>query len=86
MPRLLELWSSLDSRIGALYIRAIEEHQVGVDFVVTFHRSLLDAIRSGDPAVARQAVLDHYVRFNDAQLTRADALEHAIQTVAAADR
>jgi DNA-binding GntR family transcriptional regulator len=84
MPRLLELWASLDGQIGALYIRAIEEYQTGIDYVVAFHHEMIDAIRSGDPAVARQAVLQHYVRFNDPTQSRAVAQEQAIDTLMAA--
>jgi DNA-binding GntR family transcriptional regulator len=81
MPRLLELWSSLDGQIGALYIRAIEEYQTGIEYVVTFHGTLVTAIRTGDPAIARHAVLEHYVRFNDPLLSRARSLDEAIETL-----
>lgn len=85
MPRLLELWSSLDGQIGALYIRAIEEYKTESDYVVSFHGKFIAALRSGDPAVAREAVLEHYVRFNDPAVSRADAIAEAIATLAAAD-
>lgn len=81
MPRLLELWSSLDSQIGALYIRAIEQFEVDIDYVVDFHRTYLAAIRMGDSAVARRAVLDHYVGFNELNQLRALATEQAISTL-----
>ncbi len=81
MPRLLELWSSLDGQIGALYIRAIEEYQTGIDYVVSFHRRFVAALRSGDPTVARHAVLEHYVRFNDPIRSRSLALEDAIDAL-----
>lgn len=84
MPRLLELWSSLDGQIGALYIRAIEEYETGIEHVVSFHDSFVMSIRSGDPVVARKAVLDHYVHFNDPLLSRAMALEEAIGTLSVA--
>lgn len=87
MPRLLELWSSLDGQIGALYIRAIEEYEtVGIEYVVSFHHEYVEAMRSGDIAVARAAVLEHYVRFNDPLLTRSTALDEAIATLTAAGR
>ncbi|MDQ3548375.1 MAG: GntR family transcriptional regulator [Chloroflexota bacterium] len=86
MPRLLELWSSLDGQLGSLYIRAIERDVPAIDFVVSFHAELLVALRSGDPSEARKAVLDHYVRFNDPTLSRATALDQAIETLVAAGR
>lgn len=84
MSRLLALWSSLDSQIGALYIRAIEEYQPAADFVVAFHTEMLDAIACGAPEAARQAVLLHYIRFNDPTHARALALEPTIATLIAA--
>lgn len=86
MPRLLELWSSLDGQIGSLYIRALDSDVTAIDFVVSFHAELLASIRSGNPSVARRAVLDHYVRFNDPTLSRATALDEAIETLVAAGR
>jgi GntR family transcriptional regulator, rspAB operon transcriptional repressor len=84
MPRLLELWSSLDGQIGALYIRAIEENETGgIDFVVEFHSKYVHALRSGDLSIARQAVLEHYVRFNDPLVSRSTALEEAIDSLTA---
>lgn len=78
MSRLFELWSSLDGQIGALYIRAIEDHGVDIDFVVAFHHGFLDAIRSGDSAQAREAVIEHYIRFSDVSRTRELALEQTV--------
>jgi DNA-binding GntR family transcriptional regulator len=60
-PRVVELWSSLDGQMSALILSSIEHHHAGIDDIVTFHRALLTAVRSGDVAVAREAVLIHYV-------------------------
>jgi GntR family transcriptional regulator, rspAB operon transcriptional repressor len=60
-PRVVELWSSLNGQMSALILSSIEHHHAGIDDVVAFHRALLDAVRSGDVAVAREAVLIHYV-------------------------
>jgi DNA-binding GntR family transcriptional regulator len=81
MPRLLDLWSRLDGQIGALYIRAIEEYQTEIDYVVSFHGKYLAALRSGDPTVARSAVLEHYVRFNDPSVSRSLAFDDTIMTM-----
>jgi DNA-binding GntR family transcriptional regulator len=81
MPRLLELWSNLDGQIGALYIRAIEQYNVDIDYVVAFHSAYLDAVRTGDPAIARPAVLHHYVSRNEPDQIRTLALEQSINTL-----
>ena len=86
MPRLLALWSSLDVQIGALYIRGIEEFNISSEFVISFHQDVLDAIASGDEALARHAVLEHYVRFNDATQVRSISQESTIATLVAAGR
>lgn len=61
VPRVVELWSSLDGQMSSLILSSIEHHHAGIVDVVAFHRALLDAVRSGDVAVAREAVLIHYV-------------------------
>jgi len=60
-PRLLELWASLNGEIGALFIRGMEYQHGDIDDVVALHRRLLDAVRSGDPHVAQQATIEHYI-------------------------
>jgi DNA-binding GntR family transcriptional regulator len=59
--RIRELWASLDGEMSALILSSIEHHHAGIDDVVGFHRVLLDAIRSGDPEVAREGVIVHYI-------------------------
>jgi DNA-binding GntR family transcriptional regulator len=86
MPRLLQLWSSLDAQIGALYIRAIEQQMPTIDFIVSFHRQFVDALRTGERAAARQAVLHHYVRFYEPADARVESLEMAVETLVAAGR
>jgi DNA-binding GntR family transcriptional regulator len=82
MPRLIELWSNLDGQIGALYIRAIEEHATSIDFVISIHDRYLTSIRSGDSTVACQAVIEHYIRFNALALPIEPELEHTVETLA----
>ena len=59
--RIRELWSSLDGEMSALILSSIEHYHAGIDDLVAFHRVLLDAIRTGDPEVAREGVIVHYV-------------------------
>jgi DNA-binding GntR family transcriptional regulator len=80
--RLLDLWSSLNGQIGALFIRGIERQHADVEAVVAMHRDLLDAMRSSDPAVIQQAVLHHYVRSSPAATQLDPLVQQAIQTLA----
>jgi DNA-binding GntR family transcriptional regulator len=61
MPRLFDVWSRLNSRIGALYIRGVEEMRLQTDDLVALHRNLLGAIRSGSDH-GQLAIIQHYVR------------------------
>jgi DNA-binding GntR family transcriptional regulator len=65
VPRVVELWSSLDGQMSSLILSSIEHHHAGIEDVVGFHRALLSAVRSGDVAVAREAVLIHYLGDGD---------------------
>ncbi len=60
-PRIRDLWASLDGEMSALILSSIEHHHAGIADVVAFHRALLDALRSGDPDVAREGVIVHYI-------------------------
>jgi DNA-binding GntR family transcriptional regulator len=62
MPRLVELWTTLNGRIGAIILRSVEEQELRVDDVVALHAELLAALRQDDVAAMQQAVVHHYVR------------------------
>jgi DNA-binding GntR family transcriptional regulator len=64
-PHIIELWASLNGKMSALILSSIEHHHASIDDVVTLHRALVDAVRSGDVTVAREAVLLHYVGNDD---------------------
>jgi DNA-binding GntR family transcriptional regulator len=66
-PRLLDLWSGLNGQIRALYLTTLESQQIRIEEIVAFHQLLIDAVRSGDPAVAQRCVFQHYVRLPDGQ-------------------
>lgn len=86
MPRLFELWSSLNGQIGALYIRGVEEMHLQTDDLVTLHRNLLNAIRSGSDH-GQLAIIQHYVREDGSQsgpgIAAQDLLSAATQRLAA---
>jgi len=60
-PRIRDLWASLDGEMSALILSSIEHHHAGIADIVGFHRALLDALRFGDPEVAREGVIVHYI-------------------------
>ncbi len=60
-PQVLDLWASLDGKMSALILSSIEHHHAGIADIVALHRELRDAVASGDVALARTAVLDHYI-------------------------
>jgi DNA-binding GntR family transcriptional regulator len=76
--RIIELWSNLSGQIRALFITTFENQQATIDYIVDFHRQLIGALRSGDPATAQRGVLTHYVR--DAAGDQATALTAVIDS------
>ena len=79
--RLVELWSGLNGQMGALILSSIERQHAGIEDVVALHQRLIDALRSGDRAIAQEAVIEHYVRADErAEYSR--LMQHAIDAVA----
>lgn len=60
-PSMRELWQSLNGKMSALILSSLEHHHAQVRDVGVFHQALLDAVRAGDAANARDAVIAHYV-------------------------
>lgn len=59
--RLKDLWSMLDSQMGALMRAAVERQGIGLMDAVDRHRLLLEAVDSGDVERLRVAIRDHYL-------------------------
>ena len=59
--RLKDLWSMLNSQMGALMRSEIERQGIDLAEAVERHRSLLDAVEKGDISQLREAVRDHYL-------------------------
>jgi DNA-binding GntR family transcriptional regulator len=59
--RLKDLWSMLNSQMGALMRAEIERQGIGLSEAVHRHRPILDAVDSGDLAALRAALRDHYL-------------------------
>src|SRR6266568_7029169 len=59
--RLKDLWSILNSQMGALMRSEIERQGIGLTDAVERHRELFDAVSSGDVARLRVALREHYL-------------------------
>jgi DNA-binding GntR family transcriptional regulator len=59
--RLKDLWSMLDSQMGALMRSSIERQGISLDDAVDRHRALLYAVEAGDVEQLRKAIRDHYL-------------------------
>src|SRR5215475_6235018 len=59
--RLKDLWSMLNSQMGALMRSEIERQGIDLAEAVQRHRVLADAVEAGDAVKFRQALRDHYV-------------------------
>jgi DNA-binding GntR family transcriptional regulator len=60
--RLKDLWSMLDSQMGALMRSEVERQGIGLMDAVERHRYLLDAVESGDIGRLRLAIRQHYLQ------------------------
>ncbi len=59
--RLKDLWSMLNSQMGALMRSSIERQGISLDDAVDRHRPLLDAVEVGDVDQLRKAIRNHYL-------------------------
>jgi DNA-binding GntR family transcriptional regulator len=60
--RLKELWSMLNSQMGALMRSSIEHQGIDLAEAVERHRVLAEVMATGDAAALRRALRDHYVQ------------------------
>lgn len=59
--RLKDLWSMLNSQMGALMRSEIERQGIGLAEAVEMHRTFLAAVENGGTPELRAAVRDHYL-------------------------
>lgn len=59
--RLKDLWSMLNSQMGALMRASMERQGITLDDAVDRHRILLAAVETGDVEQLRKAIRDHYL-------------------------
>jgi DNA-binding GntR family transcriptional regulator len=59
--RLKDLWSMLNSQMGALMREEIERQGISLLDAVERHRAIVDAVSDGDVARLRQEIRTHYL-------------------------
>ncbi len=59
--RLKDLWSMLNSQMGALMRSEIERQGIGLADAVERHRGIVDAVTEGDLGRLRKELRDHYL-------------------------
>ena len=77
---LLDVWSKLSGRIGALILRSMEEKMLNVEDVVRYHTEVIAALESRDPEIGRRAIIRHYIRGQQHEEAQTDALNVVAQT------
>ncbi len=82
MPRLVELWASLNGQIGALILSGIENWHATTADVVNLHRRLLASVRSHDPVTMQETVIEHYIRDQSGNDATTAAMTGVIAAVA----
>jgi DNA-binding GntR family transcriptional regulator len=60
--RLKDLWSMLNSQMGALMRASIDRQGIGLLEVVELHRGIFEAVSAGDISWFRRELRDHYLR------------------------
>ena len=59
--RLKDLWSMMNSQMGALMRSSLERQGISLDDAVDRHRGILEAVTVGDLDLLRIAIRDHYL-------------------------
>lgn len=71
---MLEMWSTLNGRLGALIMSSLERKQLNTADVVRYHTDVVDALATRDPAIARREMAAHYLRGFPRERVATDAL------------
>jgi DNA-binding GntR family transcriptional regulator len=81
-PGIYELWSSQNGRMSALILSSIEHHHAGTPDVAMFHQVLLDALKSREVDIARDAIVAHYIGSGIGDERSLHEIARAIESVA----
>jgi DNA-binding GntR family transcriptional regulator len=79
---LLEAWSRLSGRIGALILRSMEEKKLRREDLVSFHAEVVTALATHDVENGRRAIIQHYIRGHADEQMQTNAIANAAQAVA----
>lgn len=71
---MLEMWATLNGRLGALIMSSLERKQLNTADVVRYHTDAVDALATRDPAIARREMAAHYLRGFPRERIATDAL------------
>ncbi len=81
---LLEMWSSLNGRVGALIMRSVEEKQLNTAEVADYHAEVVAVLATRDPDAAQRAIAHHYLRNQAMAQLHTGAVVAAIEATVAA--
>ena len=79
---LLDIWSKLSGRIGALILRSMEEKQLNREVLVRYHAEVVTALATRDGEIGRRAIIQHYIRGQHDEQAQTAALAMTAQAVA----
>ncbi len=80
---LLEVWSRLNGRIGALILRSVEEKNLLIQDLVRYHSQVVEALATRNVEIGRRAIIQHYIRGQQDEAPQTAALNAAAQATAA---
>lgn len=78
---LMEVWSSLNGRIGALMMRSVEANRLSNVDVVSYHDEVIDALATRDPHAACLAVIAHYLPDSDSKPLHTEFIDAAVRAL-----
>jgi DNA-binding GntR family transcriptional regulator len=79
---LLESWSKLSGRIGALILRSMEAKKLRREDLVAFHAQVITALATRDVEIGRRAIIQHYIRGQQDEEVQTEAIALAAEAVA----
>ncbi len=82
---LLEVWSSLSGRIGALIIRSVEANRLDIADVTQLHTEVLDALGTRSPRACCLAVINHYLPVSESRRLHMESIDQAVQAMVMVD-
>ena len=82
---LIEVWSGMSGRIGALIMRSVETNQLTLVDVERLHQEVLDALATRNPVICRNAVITHYLPDDELLELQLQAIQSAVNPLVPAE-